>query len=223
MVDEVLNRFNRAYFTIDEYSPSKSLVNLAKDYVSNLDTNSTIAEFGCGIGSQFNSMELTNRAYCYDISPVAINKANKLNSNDLISFHTRNLITYDFKERFFLVLDSHLLHCITDKEQYISYLKNCYKSLSPNGYFVLETAISSSSFNRCFQMHLKNNVLYSGNKAIRTVLSSYEIERLLLEIGFKIEVLKVPFSKKFLLENFKDIPLEYHPDTLQVICKKPLD
>ena len=245
---EIRDLYNNAYrkFTPDFINPenmkkidlymelnTETLRQFIKNYEEqfNLEfefNSSSCLELGCGLGSLSFFLESKFDNYTgVDISSLAIAAAKQMaeikNSN--IDFQVLDVcseIGPFQKKNYEIIIDSHLLHCLTKDEDRISYIKNMKKLLAPNGRFFLETMV--------FQPKMRFPVGYffdeyktlwvdskDLNYPYRKILYAREIEEFLLEQGLKIEYLYFHHELSFCpCPDDKDFKLEYGPKTLRI-------
>ncbi len=221
MLNDRSARFNMAHNATSVFDTSESLFKLLVKALERTNHPTSIAEFGCGKGHHLKSLPKEMTKKCFDISEVAIEYAKNSCSDKSVDFVTHDLLN-SLDERFDIILDSHLFHCLLSTKELSIYLQNCLTSLNPGGLLVLETMISHGLYNEYFASEIKDNVLHYNGQPIRTICHERDIENLILESGFEIDQLIIPFGKKIILKNYAEVEDKYHPDCIQIICKKPL-
>lgn len=129
---------------------------------------SKILEIGCGDYSIFEETKFQN-VWALDISVDKIidtpySQVRYL-AGDILNFESN--ILYD------CIVDSHLLHCLNDKNEHLIALKNIYQHLNDDGLFISETMVQPASDKVFFPKRL--------------ILETIEIEKELIEVGFKLK------------------------------------
>lgn len=162
-----------------------------------------VLEAGHGNSSLLHSLKVPKK-YAFD----------KIGSNEFrdgIHFFNHDACTeFPYKDHD-LIIDSHLAHCLRNEQEIIDYFTNCFHSLKEGGFLVSQMMIRSKNF----ELHFAGK-----DTSMRTILNAQRIEKILLEIGFKIEYFYIPYGRRFILENHLDIDERFHPDVLEFIAKK---
>lgn len=196
-------------------------------------------ELGCGAGSVFSHItEPLCNVTAIDISQTAIDLAKIHEQNSKINFLQMDICKMDLKETFHLCLDSHFLHCLVDENDRKKALENIYNSLKPNGLFVLESMTSHKKmeFNGAFKFIPEESTLFKLNTlvafddlrfmdgapylAIRKINHALEIEKEIIDAGFKIIFLYVHSNRKIIPDESRDYPELTDPDLLRLIAVK---
>jgi SAM-dependent methyltransferase len=111
-----------------------------------------------------------------DISQTAISMARVQSENYFASFDVADVCdeSFSLKEKFDLAIDGHCLHCLTDKNDRLNFLKNAYQLLNNNGVFVVLTMCAPfdrAAFSAAFpkQKIFKNIIFvpYDGDEKYR--------------------------------------------------------
>lgn len=225
----ISNTYNDAYKRHLQYFLPQSLFQLVsrscEHYLRNLASKPKFLEIGCGNGSVFEDIELCGNYIAIDISENAISNAINRQSNDRIKFLKLNALEVEYiDEKFDLILDSHLLHCLEDLDEVNAYLQSIYKSLESNGVLIIETMVCNSSFIKSYVGICEEyGGLFIGdfpNVGKRIVFTQLFLERLVVDTGFKIEFLKFPIGSKFIFDNKREEAFDSDPDVIQLILRK---
>lgn len=186
-----------------------------------------ILDLGAGIGGM--SLYLTKRGFdvaSLDISSLALTILETLLNAEGLPFKTycsditaENL---ELGEKFDLIFDSHLLHCLTrpeDRERYFTFVK---KHLKQDGLFLLETMAYHSkmqipvghSFDEDFILWQEIN---AREVPVRKILPSIELENEILNSDFKIHYLYYHSELSFqVFPDYPDYPAQYLPKTIRL-------
>lgn len=210
---EIKNYYNDSYqkFTPDLISSPKmqsilkqnneSLIRFIKDYFSRFGGleqlhNRSVLELGCGhAGLSHFLSTYTQDLTALDFSELAIIGARQLAKDKGINI---DLICSDItsgvnlKRKFDFIFDSHLLHCITDKNrrsQYFNFLKN---HLSDGGQVLIETMTYNEQIIEPMDYSLDENYVLSKtmndkNVPLRYMPPAIDIETELKANGLKIK------------------------------------
>lgn len=184
-----------------------------------------LLEAGCGNGSQFLFWKQRPHSVfieAFDWSNVAIEQAKERPENSEIKFSVQDAASFQYPQQFDLILDGHLLHCLTEEEQRISYIKRVYDHLKPNGLFLGETMIEHKNFliNDVVEAAYAEKIIYYKGEAQRYLADSFEIEHFLLDHGFKIEFFYIPFGLRVVPFPYRDKALSSDPEVVRFIARK---
>lgn len=162
----------------------------------------TSALFSAKEGAQAVGVEYSQTAI-----EIAREHAQKLGLE--VTFLQGNVLDLDLSEKFDIVIDSTVLHCIVGHDDRRRFYETVRKHIAPSGYFFINTMISSGDMSKCFPheyFHFENNILWSlgineitERKVIngksyfphRTLLSEADQLRELQENGFEALHLEV--------------------------------
>lgn len=190
-----------------------------------------ILEAGCGTSAL--SLWLTKlcpQIVAADLSPMAISVARSF--AHLLQRPSLNYRVLDLRDAgsfnsksFDLIIDSHLLHCLTLPKDRSSYLKNIFHWLDDGGEFLLETMVLGEEFRTPLGYYFDGEVLYkqNGQQEIpyRKIAHAREIENEVQSIGFKIKSLFYHSELSFeVYPEEADFPFKYLPKTLRVTLTK---
>jgi 2-polyprenyl-3-methyl-5-hydroxy-6-metoxy-1,4-benzoquinol methylase len=215
---------------------SEALIKFYEDYASQFNFPSNgydglkILDLGCGLGGL--SIYFANKGASVtgvDISSLAIGCAHEIAQDRGLDIHYQHMDITNYDGvigKFDLVMDSHLLHCITDIQKRQRYWQFVKKHLKTNGLFLLETM--------CYQDELEIPVGYrfdedcilwqeSENDAeypIRKLLPSIEIEAEIKASGLEINYLYYHAELAFdVFTEYQNYPHKHLPKTLRVAGK----
>lgn len=150
----------------------------------------TILEFGCGVGSVFESPLLSPmmlQPLGIDISPTAIERAKERQAPGEYQVADATSEDLFLESMFDLIVDAHLFHCLTRPSQREAYLKNVIKHLKPEtGFFVLETMVGHKKMD-IPGFDFSTGVV--GGEYGKKVFNHLELEKELIAAGLKIEFL----------------------------------
>jgi 2-polyprenyl-3-methyl-5-hydroxy-6-metoxy-1,4-benzoquinol methylase len=137
-----------------------------------------------------------------------------------------------FDPKFDIILDAHLLHCLTDEENRQLYLANVVAHLKVNGIFLLETCIASKKTAHAFDPELApkerlNEGVYQqeiGDAWITTrrLKSALEIEAELIAAGLRLVFFQIPWGLRLQLNPQRAIA-PFDPEVVHVIAQKNPD
>lgn len=238
---QVKELYNEAYkkFTPDFINPqnmaqieqylkanSDSLMNFLKEYRIQFDSEldmakSSCLEYGCGIGAA--SFELEKMFFSVsslDISELAIAAAKQIGSMKTSKAHfiVADACYYQSSASFDYIVDSHLLHCLSDERDRQQYLKNIQGNLKKTGKVFLETMVFSPKLEFPIEyFYDENKTLWKGEVPIRKIKTSREIEGELISAGLKIEYLYYHSELSFCpFDEYPHFPSTALPKVLRI-------
>jgi 2-polyprenyl-3-methyl-5-hydroxy-6-metoxy-1,4-benzoquinol methylase len=192
-----------------------------------------ILEMGSGRGGL--SLQLARmgaRVTLVDFSPTALAQAEALFASEGFEIKTIAAdVTHPdvvLPEKYDLVVDSHLLHCLTSDPERLSYLQLVWDHLTNNGIFVAETMVHRKKlFIPNGFMFDQNNTLWQmfGEwKPVRRILDSLDLEQELLAARFHIIYFYYYGQFGFIPhKNFMDLPSEILPAAVRFVVQKNSD
>jgi ubiquinone/menaquinone biosynthesis C-methylase UbiE len=185
----------------EEFAPS--LLNFFKELVSPrlLNREINVLDIGAGTYSIFEKTNLDKRL----IETIDLKQDLVQINESPIKYLQGNITKLNcLKNNYYdLVFDSHCLHCLKTTDDQELALDNIYKSLRNDGLFATEMMVQPS----------KNNVYFPE----RLVNEALEIERLILNTGFKIIYFVIVPQLNFYYETGDR---EITCDMLRVLAKK---
>lgn len=217
---------------------SKGLFNYTVEsknrFLSNLDWSSLkILEMGAGRGGLGLLLaRLGAQVTLVDFSPSALEQAEKIfNAEGLKITCIQGDVTHpdiNLPHKYDIIVDSHLLHCLTEDPDRSSYYRLISDHLTPQGIFVAETMVHRKKlFIPDGFMFDERNVLWQmfGKwTPIRRILDSLDLERELNEAGFNIIYFYYYGQYGFVPHrSFMDLPAEILPAAVRMVVQnKPL-
>lgn len=213
---------------------SKGLFNFVNEsksrFIPNLDwKDMKILELGAGRGGLGLLLaRLGAKVTLVDFSPTALAQAEKIYA--LEGFDVTTIlgdVTHPdlmVPEKFDLIVDSHLLHCLTEDPDRASYYRLVSDLLLPHGIFVAETMVHRKKlFIPDGFMFDERNVLWQmfGKwTPVRRILDSLDLERELNEARFDISYFIYYAQYGFVPhQGFMDIPAEILPASVRMVLK----
>ena len=219
----------------DVVQSTKGLANYALEckskFLSNIDwQDMKVLEMGSGRGGlSLHLARLGSDVTLVDFSPSALEQAGRLFA---LENFTPKIIEADvthpdvsLPDKYDLIVDSHLLHClITDPERF-SYLQLVRDHLKDNGIFIAETMVHRKKlYIPDGFMFDPNNVLWQmfGEwKPVRRILDSLDLEKELNQAGFNITYYMYYANYGFVPHpSFMEIPSEILPASVRMVLQK---
>lgn len=169
-----LEQFNQYYSTGGNPPLTKSLLEFFRFTVKErMIPAGRILDLGCGARSVFEELKVEKGSVsAIDFSPVAITRAQALNSDVQYSVCDITFPEALGENRYDLIFDSHCLHCIENQAARVSAFKNIYESLSEQGIFAAEMMVQPAHKSVHFPM--------------KYIPTARELEEEILGHGFKI-------------------------------------
>jgi SAM-dependent methyltransferase len=239
LYNNAYSRFTPDYIQVNNISKindflkenSESLEDFFDKYCNQFDLEhkvrqSSCLELGCGIGSL--SYFLKNKFYNYtgvDNSGLAISTAKEIailkkESLDLRLFDVCSGESLD--EKFDFIIDSHLYHCLTTKEERQSYLEFIKNHLSTDGIFLLETMAFQPKLQVPVGYHFDSKYVLSKDFKgciipIRSIFPSVMIEEEFANAGMKINYLYFHNELSFnVFDDYINYSIDYLPKTIRL-------
>jgi ubiquinone/menaquinone biosynthesis C-methylase UbiE len=184
-----------------------------------------LLEAGCGDGCQYlfwKNKPLSTFIEAFDWSETGIEIAKEKAENCEIKFSIQDATSFSYPQQFDIILDSHLLHCLTETEDRSKYIKRVYDHLKLQGLFVGETMIEHKNFvlNDAVEVAYAEKVIYYKGEAQRYLASSFEIEEFLINSGFKIEFFYIPYGLRMVPIPYREKALSSDPEVVRFIARK---
>ena len=227
-----------ADFSAEVIHNSKGLANYTLEsksrFLPGLDWKGMkVAEMGSGRGGLgLHLARLGADVTLVDFSPSALEQASQLYATEGFS---PELVEADLglpdvrlDQKFDLIVDSHLLHCLTSDPERFSYLALVRDHLKDEGIFVAETMVHRKKlFIPDGFMFDQNNILWQmfGEwKPVRRILDSLDLENELNKVGFNITYFYYYASYGFVPhKSFMEIPSEILPAAVRMVLKKKVE
>lgn len=215
---------------------SKGLLQFAKEgkekFLSHKDwMGLRILELGSGVGGV--SLELAKlgaQVTLADFSSVALELSEKL-----FSFHSLQVKTHlvdltlpepGFQDQYDLILDGHLLHCLTEDYQRANYYQLVREHLSEDGIFLCETMVHKKKIYipENFRFDDSSYTLYQflGSwKPVRKILDSLDLENEIHSNQLKIKSFFY-YAQMGVVphQSFMDLPVEILPAAVRMILAR---
>jgi SAM-dependent methyltransferase len=194
-------------------------------FLRNFSPDSKFLEIGCGSGSVFEKMDSDANYMAIDMSDQAIINATSRLEKTNIKFATLDALNIELiDEKFDVILDSHLIHCLANIYTVESLLNSIHSCLKEDGIYVLETIIANGKFADLYkENHEYKDGYFLGqypNVGNRIVFEQVFLEKLFVDFGFKIEFLRFPIGSKIIFDSRREEALESDPDVIQLILRK---
>ncbi len=164
-----------------------------------------------------------------DFSPTALTQAEALFQAEGHSVTTKvadvTLPDVKFDSKFDLIVDSHLLHCLTEDPDRASYYQLVYDHLLPEGIFVAETMVHRKKIYipEGFMFDQKNVLwqMFANWTPVRRILDSLDLEQELNAAGFNITYFYYYGQFGFVPhKRFMDIPNDILPAAVRMVLKR---
>jgi SAM-dependent methyltransferase len=189
-----------------------------------------VAELGSGRGGLgLQLARLGADLTLVDFSPSALAQAEQLFALEGFQVHTIEAdVSYPdvtLPRKYDLMVDSHLLHCLTDDPARLSYLKLIQDHLTDEGIFVCETMVHRKKLYipDGFMFDQKNVLwqMFGEWKPVRRILDSLDLEQELISAGLHITYFVYYANFGFVPhKQFLDIPSEILPAAVRMVLKK---
>jgi SAM-dependent methyltransferase len=180
-----------------------------------------------GVGLQL--ARLGAQVTLLDFSPSALAQAEKVFALENLSVKAvvGDVARPDvmLEEKFDIIVDSHLLHCLTEDPDRVSYYRLIQDSLVSDGIFVCESMVHRKKLNipDGFMFDQRNVLWQMFGKwtPIRRILDSYDLENELKSCDFDIKYFIYYGQFAFVPhKDFMDIPSEVLPAAVRMVLSK---
>jgi SAM-dependent methyltransferase len=214
--------YNSSYSKVSKYTLPMSLLSFVRERATGEDAQEVL-EVGCGIGTLYlelkNDLNITNYN-ALDFSSVAIDEAKKKYHELPINFINADILDFKTAQKFDLIIDSHLLHCLQGRVQIQSYFEKIHSLLNVGGKFICETMIAGKSFMQGDHDFRDDHLLFENGKIIRTILPHLELEKMILNSGLAIEYFSFPLGVKMIPYGSRNEVMVTDPDVVRFVLKK---
>lgn len=211
---------------------NESIISFLTSYqeqFGDFNKQSSILETGCGLGGI--SHYLSSRGYYtkgIDQSSLAISMAKEINKQRELytKFEKIDLCQTKATDKFEVIVDSHLLHCLVEQKDRDSYLKFIHDSLTDDGLFFLETMSYQPKIQIPLGYELDENLnLYKEMQSemipFRRVCESHELEQEIKNANMKIKYLYFHNELSFdLYTEYPNFSFEHLPKTIRLVASK---
>ncbi len=178
---------------------------------------------GCGFGGLCFYLESRGAIVTgVDVSKLAISGAIEIKKllNKHVNFKCMDLTEHSNLEKYDLIFDDHLLHCLTTKDDRLSYLAHLKKKLKPDGLIFIESMAFHSSLQVPADYNFdEENILWRKDLMVRKIAESIEIEQEVKESDLFINYLFFHSELCFqAFPEYKDYPAHFLPKTIRLTC-----
>lgn len=208
----------------------EGLINFFESYVKQFHLEDklqfmNVLELGCGLGgfSQYLAKRVMS-VTALDVSSLAIANAKEYAqvSGVHVNYLVQNVaVHFDLNEKFDLVIDSHLLHCLTSVSDRSLYLENVKRHMKDDCIFIAETMVFQNDLEIPIGYSFDaNSILHqeieSTSTPVRAIYKTLEIENEITDSGFKINYFYYHNELSFsVFSDYEDYPIKYLPKTLR--------
>jgi 2-polyprenyl-3-methyl-5-hydroxy-6-metoxy-1,4-benzoquinol methylase len=214
---------------------SESVIGFINKYIEqfNLDHrefyDKNVLILGCGLGGLSLHMAAQQaNVVGIDVSKLAIMGARQIAQSKSLSIEYKvvDICIDEIEGEFDYIIDDHLLHCLTTKEDRSQYFKFVQDHLKESGLYMLETMAYQAQFQTPVGYTFdENNILWksvdSKDIMIRKVLDSIDIENEIKESDLNINYLYYHSELAFqVFSEYDDYPFKYLPRTIRLTAKK---
>jgi 2-polyprenyl-3-methyl-5-hydroxy-6-metoxy-1,4-benzoquinol methylase len=163
-----------------------------------------------------------------DFSPSAIEQAEKVFSVEGLPVKTLVAdVTYpdvQLTEKYDIIVDSHLLHCLTGDPDRTSYYGLVRDHLAPHGIFVVETMVHRKKLfvpdGFMFDQNFVLWQMFGKWTPVRKIMDSLDLEAELKSVGFNIVYFMYYAQYSFVPhKSFMEIPNEVLPAAVRLVVQ----
>lgn len=199
-------------------------------FLPNLDWSSLrILETGAGRGGVgLLLVKLGAKITLVDFSPTALEQAQKIYAGE--GFEVQVIegdVTHpdvSLKDKFHIIVDSHLLHCLTEDPDRASYYRFVSDSLETDGIFVAETMVHKKN------LMIPDGFMFDERNVLWQMLGKWTpVRRILDSLDLEAEIKNAQLSIIYFYyygqygfvphRSFLDIPTEILPAAVRMVLK----
>lgn len=223
---DLKNFYENAYSNSqDIYTPNESLqefLQMQLPVLNTLPPARVVLELGCGEGTNLLGR---SEVWAVDFSDTAINRAKEDERFQYTNFICEDVVELNLEQKFDLILDSHLLHCIVDQQNRQKYLNNVKDHLSAGALFYVETMVThrDCTFESELEHFFFEPILQKGDDPIRYIDTPENIEKEFLAAGLKIIYFYIDAGKRMIPIEQREQALRTDPFVLRIIATKNLE
>lgn len=192
--------------------------------------NLKVLELGSGRGGvSLLLAKLGAKVTLVDFSPTALDQAHQIFALEGMEAKTIQAdVTHpdiSLPEKYDLIVDSHLLHCLTEDPDRTSYYRLIYDQLTLNGIFVCESMVHRKKLfiPDGFMFDARNVLWQMFGKwtPVRRILDSMDLEQELNAAGFSISYFFYYGQFGFVPHRtFMDVPNEILPAAVRMVLQR---
>lgn len=199
-------------------------------FLPNLDWSSLrILETGAGRGGVGLLLaKLGAKITLVDFSPTALEQARRIYAQEGFDVDIiEGDVTHpdvNFKDKFHIIVDSHLLHCLTEDPDRASYYRFVSDYLSPDGIFVAETMVHKKN------LMIPDGFMFDERNVLWQMLGKWTpVRRILDSLDLEAEIKNAQLSIIYFYyygqygfvphRSFMDIPTEILPAAVRMVLK----
>jgi len=217
---------------------SQSLINYIESYCEQFQKSLyglKILDLGCGFGGV--SLYLSKKGAFVtgiDIASLAISGAKeiavrKMNCNE-IDYRVDDICSSDKNHKYGdydLIIDSHLLHCLTDDGDRKSYFDFVYNHLATEGLYLLESMVYNAAIQTPIGFHMDDHFILwqeledKSELPVRKIVQSIDLENEIMQSGLTINYLYYHAELSFnVFSGYENYPHKYLPKTVRLSAVK---